>query len=397
MTSFLWDLVALNGILILLFLVFKLVQRQLTFGQQRWSILTLPFLAIGVLLAKYLLILPTWSYTIPVIELRSIEIATTTSLHSSEFSWLSLQNVYLLGMVLFLGWLIVRLTRIFRLFQQTTNQTEDGFRVVELPNRDSFSFFRWIQLRQGLEEQDRSIVLQHEKIHAQKGHSVDQIYLEVIQCVAWFNPIIPLIKKELTQVHEFEVDQIMYNKYQVSYMEFLLSYSLGTSSSSYLLTNQLMGHPTLIKRIKIMKNNTKKRGAFALVLPLLAGSLSLVSWTYEKSSTPVPVEKVAGDPVTEVDKMPEFKGGMDAMIKYLSTNIKYPESAKNNKITGKVITSFMVTETGKVTAVSIKRGVNAEIDAEAKRVVESMPDWIPAEKDGKKVSAEMILPIAFQL
>ena len=158
-----------------------------------------------------------------------------------------------------------------------------------------------------------------------------------------------------------------------------------------------MGKLTLIKRIKIMKNTTKKRWVFALVLPLLAVSLSLISWTYQTSTKQHQSTKLSNDPLSEVDKLPEFNGGTESMIQYLSTNIKYPESAKKHNVSGKVITSFIVTETGKVTAVSIKRGVNAEIDAEAKRVVESMPDWIPAEKDGEKVSTEMCLPIAFQL
>ncbi len=352
MTDFLWNLVALNTLIIVLFLVFKLVQRQLTFSQQRFSILALPILALLVLLIKEWLIVPSWSYTIPVIEIQSTEV--TTKVVSNEFTWFSLQNAYLIGLVFFSGWLMVRLVRIYWLFQRSTKQLEDGFRVVELPNHDSFSFFRWIQLREGLEDQDRSIVLQHEKIHAQKGHSVDQIYLEVIQCVAWFNPIIPLIKKELTQVHEFEVDQLMYNKYRVSYMEFLLSYSLGTSSSSYLLTNQFMGKLTLIKRIKIMKNTTKKRWVFALVLPLLAATLTLVSWSYVKSTTPKSSTKAMDKSATKVDKLPISKD--DSKSKVTSS-----ESAKEIQFMEPINTTTSEKYAPKMMDVSTEKEVYSKV------------------------------------
>ena len=95
--------------------------------------------------------------------------------------------------------------------------------------------------------------------------------------------------------------------------------------------------------------------------------------------------------------MAEFKGGNDALIKYIVNSVKYPESAVKNKITGRVFVSFVVSETGKVSGAKVLRGVSPELDAEAVRVVSAMPDWEPAEKQGKKVSSEMQLPISFQL
>lgn len=88
---------------------------------------------------------------------------------------------------------------------------------------------------------------------------------------------------------------------------------------------------------------------------------------------------------------------MEALTKYLVSNIRYPEDAVKTKTTGKVIVSFVVTREGKVTKTAIKRGVSKELDAEALRVVSSMPNWIPGEKDGKKIDAEMVLPVAFAL
>ncbi len=145
-----------------------------------------------------------------------------------------------------------------------------------------------------------------------------------------------------------------------------------------------------------MKHNTKKRGVLALALPFLALSLALVSWTARPEPQREQGRKTAAV-IDQEEKMAEFKGGMDALVKYLTNNVRYPEAAVKNKITGKVFVSFVVTENGKIEKVKVLKGIHESLDAEAKRVVESMPDWNPAEKGGKKVSSEMQLPISFAL
>jgi len=98
-----------------------------------------------------------------------------------------------------------------------------------------------------------------------------------------------------------------------------------------------------------------------------------------------------------VEKPPEFTGGEHAMFKYLRENIKYPDSAKETGIQGKVYVTFIVKETGKVDDAWIKRGIGGGCDEEALRVVKSMPDWIPGEYQNKPVNVQLILPIEFKL
>ena len=100
---------------------------------------------------------------------------------------------------------------------------------------------------------------------------------------------------------------------------------------------------------------------------------------------------------SEDDRQAEFKGGMDALSKYLINNVKYPETAVKNTITGTVIVGFTITESGKITKAKVLKSIHNDLDAEAVRVVSAMPDWNPAMKEGKKVSSEMQLPIAFKL
>lgn len=99
----------------------------------------------------------------------------------------------------------------------------------------------------------------------------------------------------------------------------------------------------------------------------------------------------------QAEVMPEFNGGNDALMKYLIENMQYPEDARKKKEEGKVYISFIVDEKGNVKNAQVKRGVSASLNAEALRVVNSMPAWKPGEQDGKKVKVEYTLPILFAL
>jgi TonB family protein len=102
-------------------------------------------------------------------------------------------------------------------------------------------------------------------------------------------------------------------------------------------------------------------------------------------------------PYTVVEQNPQYKGGYDAMLKYLSSNLKYPEIAKTNKVQGTVFVSFIIRKTGKVSDPKILRGIGSGCDEEALRVVRSMPDWIPGKQSGKEVAVVFQIPVKFQL
>ena len=100
---------------------------------------------------------------------------------------------------------------------------------------------------------------------------------------------------------------------------------------------------------------------------------------------------------TLVDVMPEFPGGVNALMSYLSENITYPEQAKKDGVHGKVFISFVIEKTGKVNNVKVLRGIGEACDAEAVRVVKSMPDWKPGLSEGKPVRVQYNIPIKFAL
>jgi periplasmic protein TonB len=102
-------------------------------------------------------------------------------------------------------------------------------------------------------------------------------------------------------------------------------------------------------------------------------------------------------PFIVVEEMPEFPGGVLELQKYIAANTKYPEISKENNIQGRVIVRFCVTAKGGISQVSIIRGVDPELDAEAIRVVNSLPAFKPGKQGGKPVPVWYSVPFTFKL
>jgi protein TonB len=98
-----------------------------------------------------------------------------------------------------------------------------------------------------------------------------------------------------------------------------------------------------------------------------------------------------------VEEMPEFPGGPIALRTFIAKAIKYPAEAQKDKVQGKVFVSFVVSSEGKVEQAKVERSVSPAIDAEAIRVVNSLPDWKPGKQRGTAVSVSFTIPIEFKL
>ena len=98
-----------------------------------------------------------------------------------------------------------------------------------------------------------------------------------------------------------------------------------------------------------------------------------------------------------VEQMPEFPGGMPAMIEYLQTNLKYPKDAIKQQVGGRVMVMFVVETDGSLSNVRVARKVFPSLDAEAVRVVKSMPKWKPGKEKGRLVRVNYTLPVVFSI
>ena len=99
-----------------------------------------------------------------------------------------------------------------------------------------------------------------------------------------------------------------------------------------------------------------------------------------------------------VEKMPRFpNGGMPGLMQYLGKNIRYPEAAHKAGTQGRVTVQFVVAKDGSIGNVSVLRGVDPALDAEAIRVISSMPNWEPGMQKGKPVNVKFTVPVMFRL
>ena len=339
--------------------------------------------------------------------------------------------VYLVGIVFFairnlwsLGRLAVllRYGRLEQLADWLPGRTENVRLVVH--NRDiaPFSWMRYIVLsRKDLEENGREILI-HELAHIRNHHSWDLLLADLCIFVQWFNPAAWLLKQELQTIHEYEADDTVLRegvdakKYQM----LLIKKAVGTRL--YSMANSF-NHSSLKKRITMMlkeKSNPWARVKYLYVLPLAALAVSAfarpeVSAVADELSSAKVNDLVASmktnqletasfavkdtlTPVFEVvERMPQFPGGVAAQVEYFKKNLRYPAEAKKAGTQGRVVVQFFVNKDGSISNVKVLRGVDPALDAEAVRLVNSMPKWKPGMQKGKAVTVKYTVPVLFKL
>ncbi len=97
------------------------------------------------------------------------------------------------------------------------------------------------------------------------------------------------------------------------------------------------------------------------------------------------------------NEVPQFPGGYEALIEFLKSNLNYPKDAKQRGLQGQVVISFIIEENGEVSSAKIIHGIGGGCDDEALRVIELMPSWQPAYKDGSPIRVLFNMPITFKL
>lgn len=146
----------------------------------------------------------------------------------------------------------------------------------------------------------------------------------------------------------------------------------------------------VVVKVADLKNKSMKITINSLIICFL---LSLSNFVLSQKN------ETENDIVLFVDEDPAYPGGMEAFIKFLSSNIHYPERALNKGIQGKCLVGFIVDKEGNIIDVKVLQKVKKcrECDAEAVRVIKLMPQWKPGEINGKPVKCRFQVPINFKL
>lgn len=358
-------------------------------------------------------VIPTEEY---MITLDEIDISANAASRT-----INLTDIHLIGIALCLGFLLLQLgaqaVAIARLRRRhTVYKAADGF---DIPRKASlilldddtapYSFFNQIVVgTRGLNDDELRCILAHESYHVSHNHTYDLLAARLLCCGAWFNPFAWLIMREIRTVHEFQADAASIGTCgREDYLHLLYRQVTGTGYGH--ITNNFKS--INIKKRIVMMNKTETRfGAWKVTAALPVVALLLMV-----GCKPAPAETAAAEEqpaVTEATvepvlfdmenapegfQPPEYVGGMDALYKYLTENIHYPEQAKADNIQGRVIVHFVVMNDGSVVNIEVARGIGGGCDEEAVRVVKAMPKWKPAISDGKAVNVQYTLPITFKL
>jgi TonB family protein len=335
--------------------------------------------------------LGVWTQELPVIH-----VLRAAAQPESFFGFPLWQSLFIVGATLSFGYAIYRIVKAARHPHATRLSDFRGIPVYELPKgKASFTFLRRIYLRKGLQHEARSILL-HEYAHASQWHSLDLIVCTLYRAIFWMNPFILLWERRMRENHEFIADQYVLS-HQIAakdYAHVLLHATFDLPSPA--LAHGFEGKSMLRKRIENLTHKNQHHMKHLLIVPALAG-LSFLAISMNAPETKSAVDRTQMQATTP-DKPAEFKGGMDALAQFLGSETNYPAAAKEKGHTGMVFVSFEITETGKVTDASLaKTSGHSDLDQEALRVIQAMPDWNPAVSKGKNVRSVLTLPIKFAL
>lgn len=144
------------------------------------------------------------------------------------------------------------------------------------------------------------------------------------------------------------------------------------------------------------KGKTLMRWAAILLAALWAVSAQAQAAGAAPSSNKATQQQQARDSIV-TQEPPRFPGGIYGLMRYIASRLKYPESAIQQGIEGKVIVEFVVKADGTIGEVRIKQGLTPECDYEALTVVESLPKFTPGRENGKPVNTWYTLPISFKM
>lgn len=245
-----------------------------------------------------------------------------------------------------------------------------------------------------------SELIVHEQAHIKQKHSLDILFIEILQIIFWFNPLIILFKKAIKLNHEFLADQAVNEQFESvsAYQSLLLDIAYNktnialASNINYLITK---------KRFLMM---TKEESPLKIILKAFTvGIVSvLMLFIFSTNAVAQEVSKIENQSkdflmTADVDVQPQFPGGILEFYKLVGQNYRVPKELSKNKTNGKVYLQFMIEKDGSLSEITILRDkLGYGAGEEAVRVLKLSPKWIPASDKGNPVRVMYSLPIMIQ-
>lgn len=340
--------------------------------------------------------------------------------------WKAVPVVYIAGVVAMAVMTIVSYARMLRVIRAGEHRRRGDVTIVVSDTKVSpFSWGKYIVVSP--EDADNETIIAHEMAHINNRDSVDLLFAQLFIIFNWFNPAAYLVRRELSAVHEYEVDRLMLDSgiRASDYQMLLIKKTAGLRFQS--IANSL-NHSQLKNRLTMMLKSKSRRGRSLLAAALVPAALLAVSMTnlpavastirnvaavsYDKVSEnnaplqEAAIESTAAQPAADendrvyasAQQLPQYEGGMKQLMTDLANEVKYPEKALADGVSGRVVVKFVVNTDGSMSDFEVVRSQSEELDAEAIRAIKSIKGkWTPGKENGKAVRCMFTLPVSFAL
>ena len=296
----------------------------------------------------------------------------------APFPWIAVVKYVLIAGILFLSLRFMwQLYSIVRIKSRSEKRTLLGYLIYHLKDDIMpFSFFKWIFVHtERHSEEELKQILLHEQTHVDQYHSLDVMLVEMVCILFWYNPVVWLMKRDITTNLEYLADNAVLqegiNTREYQYHLLQLTYH---ETAVQIVNN--FNVPQLKQRIMMMnskKSPMRKLAKYLSVLPLALLLITANSVYAQQNETQQDPVKTESNKAKDKTKYHEATENLDKLEVIFKSELKYPQIAKENGIEGEVLVSFIVEEDGSVTNPKIMRGTDPLFNTESIRVISSMP------------------------
>ena len=412
MSDLVINLIEAHGILALLMAIFLVCYpKKPDFRLNRWLLLSIPCFA---LIAGFFQVpLDTGLHVNNAYQqITGIPVAANSPVSGQqELTWNIWQLIsagYCLVACFMLLWGLYKIGKIVFLIKSHESKKFEDHTVVYTASQPVFSFLHFLIWNEKLstDENDKYWAFRHELSHIRQKHTWDLIFIWLVRCVFWVNPMVYVLGRQIKQNHEYLADQdaLTGNEHLEDYGNLILRLQLSLPANAF--TNYF-GNTQIKNRINMLTQqfHSKQKQRFngiiiAFAALLFTGFLACTDHTKElpdaNDEKPENQSQTETKPMNKVEQPAEFKGGRKALFKYISDNITYPEQLQNKGKTGSVVIAFTIGKQGQVQEVEIEqKAEEAAFNKAAMQVIKAMPEWKPAKQNGEPVRTRMQLPIRF--
>ncbi len=409
------------------------LKKETFFKWNRWYLLLSPFLAFIIPLIKFdsfqRTIPQEFIEQLPTVFLNPQEIIEQMSPIGDSINFLTI--TFYIGMVLCTVLFLFRLTKIAGLIMSNKVIKKEHYSLVVLKQKQAaFSFFNYIFIHEGILENREAQIIHHELVHCKQKHSIDLLLFELLKIVLWFNPMVYIYQKRIALLHEYISDaHVIQETDKKTYFNKLLSETFNVEHVSFV--NQFFKHSLIKKRIAMItkeKSKEVKQLKYLIIIPLLAcmflyNSFDTISSEESTIAKEQPTFKNLNNnlvgagqltksidtlyfPFSVVEEVPVFPGckGTKEDLKNCFIERIQIEVTKNfnsnlvNQLgldpgTQTIYVLFKIDNEGNIKDV-MARAPHKDLQAEAIRVVYSLPKMKPGKHKGDFVGIKYHLPIA---